>query len=264
MNKYLAVLMVGLLASCGVFKKDQPDYSLEGFPSEEEARAIYVNEQGIDWFDAKYQTKIEGPMNISLKMSLRMKRDSAIWISLSPGMGFEVARILIRPDSVWVVDKINKKYMVDSQEQLAERFQLPVDFQTLQSLFLAEPEQKHLSDLDHYFPFGDEALLSTVDLEGFASWYAGTEDKDLVAYGFKKELSKLSSRYWKQEEMEVKVQYRSYLFEQKADKMMEIPSLVLASFEGKQNASVKFELLSHKLDGPVPMTLKIPRSYEPM
>ena len=48
MNKYLAVLMVGLLASCGVFKKDQPDYSLEGFPSEEEARAIYVNEQGID------------------------------------------------------------------------------------------------------------------------------------------------------------------------------------------------------------------------
>ena len=53
-----------------------------------------------DWIGFKLDTKIEvDGKSDSFTLNVRMARDSAIWISLSPALGVELARVLLLPDS---------------------------------------------------------------------------------------------------------------------------------------------------------------------
>lgn len=44
-------------------------------------------------------------------INLRVKKDSIIWISITPLLGIEVVRVLIDKDSVYILDRLHKKYM---------------------------------------------------------------------------------------------------------------------------------------------------------
>ncbi|MDH5610637.1 MAG: DUF4292 domain-containing protein, partial [Cyclobacteriaceae bacterium] len=78
----------------------------------------------------------DGEKDISGIANIRMGKDSAIWISLSPGLGIEVARIYINPDSVYFVDRINKTYMEKSFEQISRDFDFDITFHLVESVLL--------------------------------------------------------------------------------------------------------------------------------
>src|ERR1043165_2055158 len=44
----------------------------------------------------------------SFDVNIRMKKDSAIWLSITPLLGIEVARVLVTRDSIRILDRINK------------------------------------------------------------------------------------------------------------------------------------------------------------
>src|SRR4029453_6343563 len=52
----------------------------------------------------------------SLSFHMRMKRDSAIWLSVSPLLGIEAVRILLTRDSVKALDKLNNIYYSDGYD----------------------------------------------------------------------------------------------------------------------------------------------------
>ena len=95
-----------------------------------------------DWLGFKLDTeiKVDGESE-SINMSMRMARDSAIWISLSPALGVELARILLLPDSVRIISKVpsNKFVYEGNYRELEESFGIPLDFYTLQNLFCGSP-----------------------------------------------------------------------------------------------------------------------------
>lgn len=70
----------------------------------------------------------------SLNINFRSKKDSIIWISISPALGIEVARLMITEDSVKVLDKINNKYEVASFESINKMLQMKVNFEIVQAL----------------------------------------------------------------------------------------------------------------------------------
>ncbi len=75
-----------------------------------------------------------------LTVTLRMYKDSAIWISVSATLiNIEVFRLLITPDSVKLIDKRAKKVHLRSVNYLRELTQLPFDFYTLQELLIGNP-----------------------------------------------------------------------------------------------------------------------------
>jgi hypothetical protein len=65
---------------------------------------------------------------------LRAKKDSIIWISISPLLGIEVARVMITPDSVMMLDRIHNKYQVNTFETINKLLQLKVNFEIVQAL----------------------------------------------------------------------------------------------------------------------------------
>jgi hypothetical protein len=76
--------------------------------------------------------------NTSLKGSLKMAKDSIIWISLSPGLGFDVARIMFNKDSIFILDMLNKTYTTGDYAYIKNKWKIDADFNSLQSILVGK------------------------------------------------------------------------------------------------------------------------------
>jgi len=114
-----------------------PDSSLAHIDSSETNTPVKVNEIQFDYLVAKskfsFQSKTQNFDNTNV--NIRMKKDSVIWISVT-GVGFEVARGLITPDSIIFMDKFHKDYFVFSYEQLSKKYNFDLNFALLQSVII--------------------------------------------------------------------------------------------------------------------------------
>lgn len=65
---------------------------------------------------------------------IRIQKDSIIWVSITGQLGIEGARILIRPDSLIVMNRINKTVLLKPASFLRDELHIPLDFYALQDL----------------------------------------------------------------------------------------------------------------------------------
>lgn len=99
-------------------------------------RDIIANELTFNAFSAKLNLGItSGTQTLSSKGYLRIVKDQAIQLSIQPLFGFEMFRLYINPDTLVVLDRMNKRYVMEPIESLKEQFSGGFDFYTLQSLF---------------------------------------------------------------------------------------------------------------------------------
>ncbi len=97
---------------------------------------LKANEFNFDKLKAKLSIDalIDSSSN-SFTMSLRMKRDSIIWMSLSK-IGIEGARILITKDSVKFINQLKKQYFIGDFTYLSKLLNTELDFEIIQSLLI--------------------------------------------------------------------------------------------------------------------------------
>ena len=69
----------------------------------------------------------------------RMQKDSAMWISIVAALNIEAFRVLIRPDSIIILDKLNKTIQRKPFTYLQVITKVPFDYQTLENLILGNP-----------------------------------------------------------------------------------------------------------------------------
>jgi len=81
--------------------------------------------------------------SFNLTGTIRMIRDSVIWISVSPGLGIEAARLYITQDSVFFMNRLNNEYAVSTFGFFNTQYQVDLDFNILQSLITG-------NDFDYY------------------------------------------------------------------------------------------------------------------
>lgn len=70
--------------------------------------------------------------------TLRIRKDSLIWISITPALGIEVARIQFTPDSIMFMNKLKNEYFVKSYDYFDNKFQTDLSFKDLQAIFTNE------------------------------------------------------------------------------------------------------------------------------
>lgn len=93
--------------------------------------------------------------------SLKIKKDEFIWLSVSlPPFGIEVARMLITPDSVKVLDQINKEFLVTDFSYLSKTIGFPLNFKVLQNV-LSGVGRSQSSELLLKSDTGKEELKAT-------------------------------------------------------------------------------------------------------
>ena len=102
-----------------------------------------VDQNYIDFntFSGKVKVDYRGSDGKSYDFNafLRMRKDSVIWVSINAALGIEAFRILITPDSVKVLNKLDKEAQFRSLNYLQEVTQLPIDFHTLQDILIGNP-----------------------------------------------------------------------------------------------------------------------------
>lgn len=69
----------------------------------------------------------------SFSLEIRMKKDSFIWFNVKK-FGIEVARGLIKPDSCYILDRINTSCYIRSMQDLKNEYNIPIDFNELQQV----------------------------------------------------------------------------------------------------------------------------------
>ncbi|MFM1745910.1 MAG: hypothetical protein RLZZ630_1847 [Bacteroidota bacterium] len=88
-----------------------------------------------DWINAKASVStVQDGSETTFNISLRGRRDSLIWISISPLLGIEVARVMITPDSVKFLNRLQGRYQAGSFESISRLLQLKVNFEAVQAL----------------------------------------------------------------------------------------------------------------------------------
>ena len=92
------------------------------------------------YISAKYDVDAKmGTQNLSGTLSLRMKKDSVLWFSVSVAMGIQVAKGMMIGDTMHVLDLYNKNYYAISLQEVSEKLHTPVGISQLQNLFIGLP-----------------------------------------------------------------------------------------------------------------------------
>ncbi len=67
-----------------------------------------------------------------------MRKDSVIWMNVKK-LGVEAARIQITKDSIYIINRLDKNYIISDFKYIEDRYSLPANFETLQNLLLGNP-----------------------------------------------------------------------------------------------------------------------------
>lgn len=99
-----------------------------------------VEKNRIDFntFSAKIKVDFEGAdgKKNDFNAVVRLQKDSAMWVSINALLGIEAFRVLITPDSVKVLNKLDKVVQLRSVSYLKEITKIPFTFSELQDLIV--------------------------------------------------------------------------------------------------------------------------------
>jgi len=87
--------------------------------------------------------KMEGTWNIAYNqydfaspVSMMVQQGEWIWVSVRPALGIEVIRLILKPDSVWMISRPSKNYWSGTWDQLQKSLQLDLDYRWFEDALL--------------------------------------------------------------------------------------------------------------------------------
>jgi len=96
--------------------------------------SLKSNELKYDKFSARFNASFTRQKNeTSFSGQIRIQKDSLIWISISPVLGIEMARILISNDSIKYMNRIDNYYFISDFNYINSLINSTLDFDMLQA-----------------------------------------------------------------------------------------------------------------------------------
>jgi len=104
----------------------------------------------VDYTDKSGETN-------SFDVNLRMRKDSAIWLSVTPLLGIEAARVILTKDSIRILDRVHKTYSEYDYSFLENMLRNKINFEMIQAVIIG-----------NYFPYlKNEKLKSSYEEEPY-------------------------------------------------------------------------------------------------
>lgn len=149
------------------------------FSTKELLRKLELNEFKFETLSTKATITFTDEKETSFKANLRIRKDSAIWMSITPALGIEMARVLITKDSVLFMDRVHNKYFVGNFAYINKMFDVDMDYNMLEALLIGNSIEFEK----------DEKIRTSIDRKK-DFYFIGTERKRKVKRDLKKELKK--------------------------------------------------------------------------
>jgi hypothetical protein len=129
---FLLILFLFFTFSCKTVKVIEDNR--KGLSLESIYDSVRLASPNYDRLEVKFNLDYEnGDQVLSLKGNLKVVKDSFIWISLTPGLGFEV-RMKCNKDSVFILNMIEKTYTTGDFKYIKNTWKIDADYNILQSI----------------------------------------------------------------------------------------------------------------------------------
>ncbi len=146
------LFLFGLLLLAGCKKETVPSTASTAVKA---VGDVKVNNLDFNYLSSKGQITVNDKNdNLSSGLSIRMQKDSVIWVSIQPGLGIEAARMMLTQDSVYFMNRLKKEYAATDYRFLRNKLQVDVSFEVLQSILLG-----------NYQPQGSEKVMSAEGMQ---------------------------------------------------------------------------------------------------
>jgi len=226
-----------------VVKKDS--VLLAEIPKEEK---VFFETKEIDFEKLKIKSKISiktAKIDQNIPATIHVKKDSVIWISIA--IGLEAARVSINPDSIFLLDRLNRKYYKVSFKELSDNFDFDLNFNMIQSLLVGNLPIK-IDSIDIYKKLDEFNSISQkrneveienrFDLEKSKLFYINATDKKTNT--------------------NLNIDYKSFINE---DNKL-VPTIISLFISGKNEAKIEFEHSKFDfLDRNIRFPFNIPKGY---
>lgn len=129
----------------------------------------------------KFQAKVESEKNnFNFGGTMRIIKDRTIWLSMSAVIGIEAFRVCITPDSVKMINRLNKTYFRGDYQLINELLKTPFDFDMLQALVTGNDFSYYENNI---FRVGEDAKtykIATPGRKKLKNYVANQSDIDRV------------------------------------------------------------------------------------
>ena len=180
---WLFVVFLGVLTfSCKIQEKDNVKIKIKTRSPKFLVKKLKAKEFQFETISAKANVSIvdTAAKKKSFKIHLRIRKDSAIWISITPMLGIEMARVLITKDTVKFLNRAKKECFIGDFSYLNRIFGTDLDYQMIEALLIGNS-----LNFDE-----DERVNSRVDRKK-GLYYLSTIKKRKVKKEIKKEKLKI-------------------------------------------------------------------------
>lgn len=292
MRTGIALMAFALLATAcknrriTIINRDLPPRSAERVLEQ----AIDAQRPATRYYSGRASVELKLPdQSRSFKAHIRSVQDSAAWVSVVPLLGIEVARLLLTPDSLKVIDKVSDRYFAGDTSTARRKFGLPPDLKLFQQALIGaaiglDPNEKYRSDREegHYVLTSREKRRFVRAAEDISPSDTLTRDRDMRERRLERTLRKAEERdatvqrYWIEPDSfrVARVQIVDLAHDRTAELRYEerggadinhLPTRIRITLsEPGKMASAVLEMTRIELEGPVQMSFRIPEKYEPM
>lgn len=159
-NGIILILVMVLLSACGPLRDVvTPVPDPDRLSIEQTLASMRKGETAFDFFATRFSgtASLDGQM-MSVSGAIRIKKDSAIYISIAPLLGIEIARLLLTPDTVRMINRLENTYYIGDMGVLNNLLNTHLDFYMLQAL-LTGNDFSHFSTDDFRLTQDRDMLL---------------------------------------------------------------------------------------------------------
>ncbi|HXP52283.1 MAG TPA: DUF4292 domain-containing protein [Bacteroidia bacterium] len=167
----LFVIVMVFIVSCKDTRKIQTSettyYNASGLKHENASVLLSkLKKRKFDykWISAHFSFEMDvDSSHTSFGGTVRIRKDSIIWMTISPLLGIEVARVLLNKDTAMFIDKVHDKFFKGNYDFIDSLLDDDVDYELVQSVMVGSNIDFYndTAKLKGYFD-GKQYLLSTV------------------------------------------------------------------------------------------------------
>lgn len=162
----LIILAAAVLSGCKVKKvaPPAPEPAAVVPAGEEEIKARLSDIAGSSLTFSTFQGKAKADLSIGnnrneVTMNIRIRKDEAIWVSVTALAGLEVARALITPDSLKIINRMENVYIRKPFNYVHEFTNDNIGFGTLQAILMGNAIPGFITDSVSVEFLGEDARL---------------------------------------------------------------------------------------------------------
>ncbi len=261
----LALMLAVFASACKSHKKiSRVNKPLKVAAVDSVFKAMKDAEYQFRWLKGKFSGiySVAGGKKQNFSGQFRMRKDSIIWCSITV-MNIEVARVVVTPDSLKLLNRLAKVYFSSDIDYLNKKLHTDIDFDMLQALILGNDIPYYQTDKFKLETQKDYYVLNTVGRGKLKDYIKNADDLSKVLIQ-RMTISRDNHRIEKQNIRQLRSPNKKLIAEYSEFQNFDglFPTKVRFTFIGTKEINVDFKFSKIEKDVPQKLPFKVPSRYK--